>query len=248
MNDRQTDDLQNAVIYEGADLEALLVLENYAQWIVDCFRPHLSGRVIEFGAGLGTISHRLRPHVATLDLVEPSSTLIAPLRDRFADDDAVSVVHDTLENQVGRQADGSLDAVIMVNVLEHIEDDAGALREFQRMLSPGGHLLIFVPALSALFSELDRIHGHYRRYHRAPLRRLVEAAGFDIVRLDYFDFVGMFAWFLMNRALGKTEFDERLVRLYDRVVVPVMRPLEGLIPPPLGKNLLLVARRPANGT
>ena len=90
------------------------------------------------------------------------------------------------------------------------------------------------------------IHGHHRRYHRAPLRRIVEAAGFEIERLHYFDLIGMFAWFLVNRMLGKTEFDGRLVSLYDRAVVPVMRPMESVLAPPLGKNLLLVARRPAD--
>ncbi len=234
--------------YEGADLEALLVLHNYAQWIVDSFQPYLGKHAVEFGAGLGSISLRLRPHVSSLDLIEPSSSLIGPLREKFSGDSGVRIVHDTLEAEAVRLKDGSRDAIVMVNVLEHIADDAQALRECHRILRPGGHLLIFVPALSVLYSKLDALVGHHRRYHRAPLRRLAQDAGFEIVRLNYFDLIGAFAWFLLNRVMGKTGFDPGLARVYDGIFVRLMRPLETLLAPPFGKNLILVARRPEGPT
>ncbi len=249
MNDGSARAELNGVEYEGADLEALLVLHNYAQWIVDGFSLYLGERAVEFGAGLGAISQRLRPHVSSLDLVEPSPTLIDPLRRKFSGDGGVRIIHDTLEAESGRIEDGSRDSVVMVNVLEHIADDAEALRECHRILRPGGHLLIFVPALGMLYSELDRLVGHHRRYHRASLRQLARDAGFEIVRLDYFDMIGAFAWFLLNRVMGKTGFDRGLARFYDSVFVRLMRPVETLLPPPFGKNLILVARRPeAAGT
>jgi hypothetical protein len=129
-------------------------------------------------------------------------------------------------------------------VLEHIENDAAEAAAMHRALKPGGHALIFVPALEGLYSELDRKLGHFRRYRRRPLVRLFEQAGFDTVRCRYFDIAGIIPWYiafvLMNRTIS-----EGKVSLYDRVVVPVMRAIEGWIPPPIGKNLLLVARKPA---
>ena len=233
--------------YDGADLEALAVLDNYTAWIVDHFRPYLGGDMVEFGAGTGNLSERLRPFARTLDLVEPSVNLIDPLRRRFAEADNVTVRHETLEADIVGRADASRDAVAMVNVLEHIADDAGTVAECHRILRPGGHLLIFVPALRQLFSDMDRLVGHLRRYHRPELRRVAEDAGFEVVNLRYFDFVGTFAWWLINGVMGKTAFDPRLAGLYDRAFVPVMRPVERLIPPPFGKNLVLIARRPEAG-
>jgi hypothetical protein len=101
---------------------------------------------------------------------------------------------------------------------------------------------IFVPALSALMSAMDRHLGHYRRYHRPELRTKLEGAGFDVLALRYFDFPGVVPWLLINRWLGATEFNRTLAWVYDRAVVPIARAIE-TIPPPFGKNLIAVARR-----
>jgi hypothetical protein len=60
-----------------------------------------------------------------------------------------------LEDHVAQQEDATADTMVMVNVLEHIENDTGALQRFRRIMVPGGHLLIFVPALFAL-NAMDR--------------------------------------------------------------------------------------------
>ena len=231
------------VLYEGADLEALATLRRYRRWILDTFTPYLGGRTVEFGAGIGNVAEGLRPHVAHLDLVEPSANLIGRLADRFANDGAVAVHNVTLEDFSATVDDGAYRAVVLVNVLEHIEDDAAALDDLHRMLEPGGHLLLFVPALRFLFSDLDRLVGHFRRYTRTELTHRVAGAGFDIRVCRYFDLLGIAPWYLMNTLLGATTFDPRLAGLYDAVGVPVTRFIEGLARPPVGKSLILVARR-----
>lgn len=74
------------------------------------------------------------------------------------------------------------DTVCAFEVLEHIQDDAGALRSWRARLAPGGHLLISVPAHSTRFGLSDRYVGHFRRYDRGALHDLLEAAGFEIVQ------------------------------------------------------------------
>jgi len=108
----------------------------------------------------------------------------------------------------------------------------------------GGHLLLFVPALQFLFSELDRQFGHFRRYRRSELRAKVGDAGFEIGLACYFDILGVAPWWLLNTVGGKTDFNPKMVRLYDAVGVPLTRLAERLLSPPFGKNVLLVARRP----
>jgi SAM-dependent methyltransferase len=136
-----------------------------------------------------------------------------------------------------------LDAVVYVNVLEHVEYEHAELAGAFDRLRPGGHLLLFVPALSWLYSDLDRRLGHFRRYTRAGLNDLVSTSGFTVVKSRYFDLAGILPWYV-NFVLLRNEMDARGVAVYDRAIVPIMRPLERLIRPPIGKNVLLVARKP----
>ena len=231
-------------VYEGADLEALSTLHRYQRWIVETFRPHLSGRSVEIGAGIGNISTLLRRHVDTLDLVEPSANLGEPLRGRFEADSGVSVYLDSLEVWLPGISDDSYDSLILVNVLEHIEDDTAALEGFRRILKPGGKLLLFVPALQFLYSDLDALVGHYRRYHRQDLDNLVRVAGFNIVKSHYFDTVGVLPWWILNTVMGATRFNPTLAGIYDAIFAPISRSLERVITPPFGKNILIVAEKP----
>jgi SAM-dependent methyltransferase len=136
--------------YDGHDLEALFELRNYQKWIADRFRPYLRGEAVEFGAGIGAMSRWFVPMVDRIELVEPSENLVARLTERFAGDGGVTVVSKSLEQYVAGRADASLDAALLVNLLEHIDDDLAALVEIRRILRPDGHLLIFVLALQGL--------------------------------------------------------------------------------------------------
>ncbi len=79
----------------------------------------------------------------------------------------------------------SIAAAGMFDVLEHIEDDAAALREVRRLLQPGGHLFLTVPAYPALFSEDVRLAGHFRRYTLRSLNRVLARSGFEVRFASY---------------------------------------------------------------
>ncbi len=233
-----------ADLYAGDDLETLADMPNYHGWMMDAFTPFVRGHVVEYGAGLGTISALLLPHAARMTLVEPSANLVDALERRFAQTPQVAVVGAMLEAHAASLAPDSVDTIILVNVLEHVEDDAAALRAFMAALKPGGALLLFVPALQFLMSKLDRSLGHFRRYHRPDLVAKTKAAGFTVDDCRYLDLFGVAPWFLLNTLMGSMSFDPKLVRINDRYVVPLSRRVETLVPPPFGKNLILTARKP----
>jgi SAM-dependent methyltransferase len=239
---KNTSMLKNAP-YEGRDLEILSILSNYRDWIITPFRPYLHGATTEVGAGLGMFSQTLKEEVKTLELVEPSPSLARQLTKKFSGTPGITVICKTLENQLADTPVESRDNIVLVNVLEHIMDDAQVLRGLFRMLRPGGHLLIFVPALPWLFSKMDAEHGHYRRYYKRDLVDLVRAGNFKIISARYFDILGIFPWWLICTIWGKTTFSPLLSRFYDRLCVPFGRVLEGLFAPPLGKNILLIAKK-----
>jgi SAM-dependent methyltransferase len=84
-------------------------------------------------------------------------------------------------------ADGSFELAVSLDVIEHLEDDLGALRELRRTVVPGGALLVTVPAYQWLWSGHDEINHHHRRYTRRSLQRVAEQAGWRQVRTTYFN-------------------------------------------------------------
>ena len=82
-------------------------------------------------------------------------------------------------------ASGAIDAVLALDVIEHIEDDRSALREIRRVLRTDGLVLINVPAFPSLWSEKDTVNHHVRRYTKPGLRMVLEQTGFGVVRLTY---------------------------------------------------------------
>jgi SAM-dependent methyltransferase len=231
--------------YVGQDLEALAEIPNYQNWILSHFRPYLRGRVLEIGAGVGTLSAMYRDAVDSAVLLEPAPNLRERLRAKFEGDTGVTTIHDRLEDAraSGKLADASFDAVVLINVLEHIDDDARMLDDIHQLLKPNGRLLLFVPALQWIYGSLDTLVGHRRRYHKPALRSLLEREGFTIEDLRYFDALGVLPWYVTGRVIKAKLFNERAARIYDTIGVPVGRLAERFVAPPVGKNLLCVAQR-----
>lgn len=229
--------------YDGQDSEALADLPRYQSWILEAFRPHLGGRVVEIGAGIGNVAMRYAPSAEEAVLIEPAPNLHPRLAERFAGHANVRVLGTTLERAIegGTARRGTFDAVVLINVLEHIADDTGFLRTARSLLKPRGALLVFVPALPWLYGSLDELVGHERRYTAGSLSPVVRRAGFEVSRMQYFDVFGVVPWLLVGRVLRAKTFDERSAKAYDRVVVPLARVIEQAVAPPLGKNLSCVA-------
>jgi SAM-dependent methyltransferase len=197
-------------------------------------RPGAERVIVDFGAGLGPFARAARSLGWQVTCVELDPTLRADLRaDGF---DAAASLDDISPR--------SLDFLYSYNVLEHIEDDATVISAFHRVLKPGAPLLLYVPAFPLLYSSMDRLVGHVRRYRRKGLVDLVESAGFTVETCHYADSIG-FAAALAYRAIGDDsgKLDERAVRLYDRLVFPASRRLDYVTKRFFGKNLVLIARR-----
>jgi SAM-dependent methyltransferase len=128
------------------------------------------------------------------------------------------------------------------NVLEHIEKDEEELAWMYQNLQSGGHICIFVPALPWLYGSLDEKVDHFRRYTRKKLIAKTEQAGFEVSKAIYFDLPGVPLWWI-NFVLLRREMDPGAVHLYDKFVVPVLSKFEPSRFLPLGKNVLLVAKK-----
>ena len=228
--------------YSGTELDALASAPNYYRAILSAFAPHLGQRVLEVGAGIGTFADhvlRARPDV-DLTLLEPAGNNFPVLQQRFAGDPRVRVVNGYLEEYSEGDA---IDSMVLVNVLEHVEEDESFLRTARATLQPHrGRILLFVPALPLVYGSLDREFEHYRRYTRPVLRHRLEHAGFQVIDLRYVNIFGVLPWFITGRILRRTTLRSRDVRLYDRWVIPWALRLERIVPPPFGQSLLAIGQ------
>lgn len=96
--------------------------------------------------------------------------------------------------------DNTFDLVTAFDVVEHMDDDLAGLREMQRVLRPGGRVLLFVPTFMFLWGLQDDVSNHRRRYRLPQLRRVLEQAGFEIERSTYAN-ITFFAPILLIRKL-----------------------------------------------
>jgi len=228
--------------YQGRDLEAMFSAKNYHQWIADGFSPYLSGHVGEVGAGSGNFSSfLLKTKIDSLVSIEPSQEMYPLLVEKFSTNASVMCRQGFLADFY-KEYTNHFDAMVYTNVLEHIEDDRQELLYMNQVLKQGGYVCIFVPALSWLYSDFDASVGHYRRYQKEQLKKIVEEAGFEIVKISYFDIVGVIPWLIFSK-LFKKQLTASDVSLYDVLVVPLMRVIEAWVPIPVGKNLIVIGRK-----
>ena len=223
--------------YGGRDnLEAMKKATRYNNFLIDLIRKYAVGsRVLDHGAGAGTFATPVAAGGMQVLCMEPDNGLRANLTQSGLE------VADSLEEI----PDCSVDYAYTLNVLEHIEDDHEAIVELHRCLKPGGRLLVYVPAFQNLYSQMDAHVGHFRRYRRKPLKRLLHDTGFEISAAYYVDSLGYLAT-LVYKLVGDRSgsVSPGSVAIYDSVIFPISRIIDFLSIGSFGKNLTIVATKP----
>ncbi|MCA1583931.1 MAG: methyltransferase domain-containing protein [Acidobacteria bacterium] len=221
-------------------------LSTYNRWLHERFERHLGRRILEVGSGVGNQTRYFvdnRERVVASD-IEPH--YVRELVARFAERGHVRIASFQFPLTPEARADlqrESLDTIVCLNVLEHIEDDRSALQDFASVLSPGGRLVLLVPSLKALYGTLDVHLHHFRRYERAELDRVVREAGFEIEEIRFLNRIGVVGWWLNSRVLKRRVLPKAQLSLFNWIM-PMLR-LEERRPPSFGMSLLVVARKPA---
>lgn len=137
------------------------------------------GRILDLGCGTGGVLAHLDDYGEAYG-IDPS-----PEATRFSHERGLAIALASGLNLPF--ADQTFDAVLALDVIEHVDDDVGLLREVQRVLRPGGILVVTVPALPWLWSSHDDVNHHRRRYMRGSLARSIRAAGLEPVKISYYN-------------------------------------------------------------
>lgn len=229
-------------VSEDFEFGALSLADNYRKALLREFSASLHGNVLEVGAGIGQITEALlkKHYITRLVSIEPHPGFYRQLVEKFP---GHTIIHGTFQD--ANEGD-DWDAILSINVLEHIEDDEKELKNYFRCLVKNiGTLCLFVPARPEIYAQIDRDFGHFRRYGRRELGRKLERAGFQILRLRYYNLAGYFAWWLNFCLLKRRHFSAGSVRFFDRFIFPPVYKFESRICPPfVGQSLLVEARAP----
>lgn len=231
----------------GVDtLEAFEDAHRYNEWICERANDAIGERVLEVGSGIGNIVSEVlsRPHVKSLVATDLRATSLAVLRDRFGHDERLSTEvwnaetpppHALLENK--------FDTVICSNVLEHICDHERALKNIREILKPGGRLVLLVPCNPTIFSGLDEELGHYRRYTREELNRVLEVAGFNVHSMISHNLVGALGWWWAGKVRGRRTLRPNDTKNFDKLV-PLLKHIDPFITKPFGGVSLIAIASP----
>ena len=231
----------SAFKYPGSELQLFEKAVNWKTYWRKQLSPYVGRLVLEVGAGIGANTLLLAGAQDQWRWVclEPDASLCARLRSAVRKLGEVSVITGTIRTL---EPDQRFDTILYLDVLEHITDDRDELQRASRHLSPGGHLIVLVPAHQYLYTPFDRAVGHLRRYSRVSLRSAAPSC-LSLVELRYLDTAGMLAS-IANRLLLKQSMPtEAQIGVWDRYLIPVSRRLDPILRHRFGKSLLGVWRR-----
>jgi SAM-dependent methyltransferase len=192
-------------------------------------------KVLDFGAGQGSLASLILAQVGISPVcLELDPLLIKDLKEKN---------FPTIMSLAGQE--GIFDFVYSSNVLEHIEDDLGSLRQIYNSMKKDGELAVYVPAFQILFSGLDKEVGHVRRYSKSDLVKKVGSAGFTITEVKYVDSLGFPASLIM-KVIGYNSKNgigsKTSLNLYDKFIFPISLSLDNLFfSKIIGKNIFIRA-------
>ena len=239
------DDLYQHDEYGSHILVELERARRFNLWLGGTIRPFVGDRVLEIGAGIGTLTNQFIPREAYLASdINPNyihflrsyahgkpylriKKIDAQLADDFAG----------LENR--------FDTAVLINVLEHLADRPQALKNLWSSLEPEGRAIVLVPQHRSLYGSLDEVLDHQLRYEREDFTADLEAAGFRVERMFDFNRFSVPGWWLNARLLRRKTFSRLQLKALD-MLMPLFRRIDRFLPWS-GLSLIAIAVKPGQG-
>jgi len=228
--------------YQGGELGLFAAATNWKSYYGKLLEPYIRGRVLEVGAGIGgTMPFLWNDAVSSWLCLEPDPALALELSQRlegFTRGKVVSKVG-TLDDIPATEY---FDAILYIDVLEHIKGDREELGRAAQHLANGGRIIVLSPAFQSLFSPFDAALGHERRYTAKSLAA-VFPKGLKQEKLFYADSVGAMLSFSNRLLLKKSMPTENQIRFWDKVIIPISRVIDPLTRSSFGRSVIAIFRK-----
>jgi glycosyltransferase involved in cell wall biosynthesis len=220
-------------IYAAKDkdiLDAFASAPNFNRWMADTIRPYIGKRVLEIGAGMGNLTRLLLPGRKRYVATDIDREHLERLKNRLANRPHLETAELNAVEPEGQEAfRGQMDTVVCLNVLEHIQDAAGALRNIRSLLEDGGRAVILVPCGQSIYNSLDEELGHFLRYSEDQLRQRMTEAGFEVETVLRFNRASRPGWWLNGTILKRRTISRLQLKNFDRLVW-ILRRVDSYLP------------------
>ena len=226
------------------NLNALNKLDRYSKWIYHMYEKYIGKEVLDIGGGVGTaISFYIdkAERVVATELFENQVNIMNKRFENYQYFKAIQA--DIMKDDFS--AYDKFDTIILINVLEHIEDDRKALANMKKLLKDSGTIIICVPAMPGLYCYMDKNVGHYRRYTKGELRVKAKRAELQVIEDKYMNFMGILPYWIKgklkkdNGGSFSTSIDEGESKLYS-IATSILEPIERVIKPPIGISEFII--------
>jgi 2-polyprenyl-3-methyl-5-hydroxy-6-metoxy-1,4-benzoquinol methylase len=228
--------------FEGEEtLKAMSHANRLNLWMYSQMKPFIKGKSLEIGSGIGNISKCFIDDGNEIDLSDIRDQYTDYLKVTFPSNSVlnVNIVHPDFDI-IYKALLGTYDLVYALNVVEHIENDILALANMKKLLKPGGYIYILVPAYSFLYNNFDKALFHFRRYNKAHLKSIFPIE-LNIKKSWYFNFAGIFGWYIVGNILKKEIIPESNMKLYNSLT-PIFQFVDFVLCRKIGLSVVVVAQ------
>lgn len=225
-------------------LEGRVTLENmsqaiwYNRWTANQFKPFIEGVILEIGCGIGNFT-RLLTKYGSVYAIDIEKDYINSARKKTK---KALIGFGDIEKGGYFFKKRLFSTIVCLNVLEHIKDDKKAINNIYKLLRPDGHLILLVPSHKFLYGQIDKAINHFRRYNQKELLKILEFAGFEIVKSKRLNILGAIGWWFSGKVLKENNVKVSAIKLFN-ILGPAFLTIENIIEPPFGTSILIVAKK-----
>jgi len=213
----------------------------FTKWMADTIKPYMGERVLEIGAGIGNLTEQLVPR-SKYWASDINPHYLSRLENLKHSRPYLEVKH-TDATVAETYPEEQFDTVVCLNVVEHLENDVGALENIHRALDDDGRAIVLVPNGPGLYGTLDKVLGHYRRYTREQIVSVCERAGFTVEKALKFNHFSAPGWWWNGRILKKETFGFWQMKILN-MLMPVLRPIDRFLPFPHLSWIMILRANP----
>ncbi len=226
-----SDDIFRKDLYGSKILLALSRANKFNKWLADTIAPYVGKNVLEIGAGIGNLTRKFLPrksYYATdinayyLKIIENLKLNNPRLNVAYLDLNDVSDLADS---------DKRFDTIICLNVIEHLDDDEGALNNILKLLVENGKAVVLVPRGMWLFGSQDEVLGHKRRYSDEMLKNLASKTRLNLIALIPFNRFSTIPWYINGKIFKKQTISRFQIFMVD-LFIPVLKTIDKYLPWP----------------
>ena len=210
----------------------------HIKYCLSFIKKYLRGDVLEVGAGCGSFTRNyFSDRIDSLTLTEKDNLNYNKLSKKYRENSKVKVYKEPINNLKQKY-----DVILYLHVLEHIKDDNKEIEEAIHKLNENGFLIIMVPAHQKMYSNLDKVVGHYRRYDIDFFNKKINAM--KLVNIKFLDSTGYFLYKINNLIFKKEKFPSKLkIFIWDKLFTPLSIIIDFILMYKFGKCILAIYKK-----